>query len=214
MPRQPNWSEAVEHIKNSDKRMAPWIERIGPPNGRVRHEHTIFYSLLRSIIYQQLAGSAASAILGRVDALSPEGRVTPEFIAEASDDMLRSAGLSRNKMAALRDLAAKTLDGTVPTARSIARMSDEVVIEHCTQVKGIGRWTVEMLLMFRLGRLDVLPLDDYGIRKGFQIVYKMPDLPTKEQMIKRAEKWRPWRTVGCWYLWRVVEQTPRAKKKK
>jgi 3-methyladenine DNA glycosylase/8-oxoguanine DNA glycosylase len=209
---QPDWTEAVEHIKHNDKRLAVWMERIGPPNGHGRDKHTIFYSLLRSIIYQQLAGSAASAILGRVDALCPEGRMTPEFIVAASDELLRSAGLSRNKMLALRDLAAKTLDGTVPTARAIARMSDETVIEHCTQVRGIGRWTVEMLLMFRLGRPDVLPLDDYGVRKGFQIVYKMSDLPTKQQMIKRAEKWRPWRTVGCWYMWRIVESVPRAKK--
>lgn len=212
MAKKPDWSEAVEHIKQNDKRLAAWIERIGPPTPRFRHEHTIFYSLLRSIVYQQLAGAAAAAILGRVDALSPNGHITPEFIMEAPDDVLRAAGLSRNKMAALRDLAAKTLDGTVPTARAIARMSDETIIEHCTQVKGIGRWTVEMLLMFRLGRPDVLPVDDYGVRKGFQIVYKMPDLPTKQQMVKRAEKWRPWRTVACWYLWRVVEQKPAGKK--
>jgi 3-methyladenine DNA glycosylase/8-oxoguanine DNA glycosylase len=213
MPRTKDWSEAIEHIKKNDPKLAVWIERIGPANGRMRSEHTIFYSLLRSIVYQQLAGAAAAAILGRVDALCPSGCATPEFIAAASDEVLRSAGLSRNKMAALRDLAAKTLDGTVPSARAVARMSEEAIIEHCTQVKGIGRWTVEMLLMFRLGRPDVLPVDDYGIRKGFQVVYKMRELPKKERMVKLAEKWRPWRTVACWYLWRVAEQAPRAKKK-
>ncbi len=205
MPRQPDWTEAVRHLQRNDKRLAHWIERIGPPHGRVSHEHTIFYSLMRSIVYQQLAGSAASAILAKVNALFPDGRATPEGVAAMSDEALRGAGLSRNKMAAIRDLAAKTLDGTVPNARAMARLSDEVIIERCTEVKGIGRWTVEMMLMFRLGRPDVLAVDDYGIRKGFQLIYKLPDMPTKQQLLKRGEKWRPWRTVACWYMWRALE---------
>ena len=214
MPRQPDWTEAVEHLKQNDKRLARWIERIGPPQGRVSHEHTIFYSLMRSIIYQQLAGSAASSILAKVNALFPNGLATPEGIAETSDEALRGAGLSRNKLAAIRDLAAKTLDGTVPTARAMSRLSDEVIIERCIKVKGIGRWTVEMMLMFRLGRPNVLAVDDYGIRKGFQLIYKLPGLATKQQLQKRGEKWHPWRTVGCYYMWRALEHQKKAKKEK
>jgi 3-methyladenine DNA glycosylase/8-oxoguanine DNA glycosylase len=206
MPRQPDWTEAVEHLKQNDKRLARWIERIGPPAGRVQHQHTIFYSLMRSIVYQQLATSAATSILGKVNALFPGGLATPEAIVAASDEMLRGAGLSRNKMAAIRDLAAKTLDGTVPNARAMARLSDDEIIARCTEVKGIGRWTVEMMLVSRLGRPNVLAVDDYGLRKGFQLIYKLPDLPTKQQMLKRGEKWHPWRTVACWYLWRSLEQ--------
>jgi 3-methyladenine DNA glycosylase/8-oxoguanine DNA glycosylase len=214
MPRQPDWSEAVEHLKQNDKRLAKWIERIGPPDRRVNHAHTIFYALMRSIVYQQLAGGAASAILARVEALFPKGHVTPEGLAATSDEALRGAGLSRNKMAAIRDLAAKTLDGTVPTARAMARLSDETIIERCTEVKGIGRWTVEMMLMFRLGRPDVLAVDDYGIRKGFQLIYKLPNVPTKQQMLARGEKWRPWRTVACWYMWLALEHAPKKKTSK
>jgi 3-methyladenine DNA glycosylase/8-oxoguanine DNA glycosylase len=177
-------------------------------------EHSIFYSLLRAIIYQQLAGKAAAAILGRVDALFPGHEyVHPEDIAGATDEQLRSAGLSRNKMAAIRDLAAKTLDGTVPTLAQIRRMKDQNIIDRLVAVRGIGVWTVEMLLIFRLGRPDVLPVDDYGVRKGFKLSFNMRALPTKKQMLRRGEKWRPYRSVASWYLWRAAEAGPREKKK-
>jgi 3-methyladenine DNA glycosylase/8-oxoguanine DNA glycosylase len=205
--------EATEHLKRVDRRMAHLIERVGPCTLKLRHEHSIFYSLLRSIVYQQLAGKAAAAILGRVDALFPGALATPEQIAAATEEHLRSAGLSQNKMLALKDLAAKTLDGTVPQGSAIDTMSDEKIIEHISQVRGIGRWTVEMLLIFRLGRTDVLPLDDFGVRKGFQRTYRLPGLPTKQQMLKKGEKWKPWRSIASWYLWRAAEQKPALKAK-
>jgi 3-methyladenine DNA glycosylase/8-oxoguanine DNA glycosylase len=206
--------EAVEHLTRADRRMAQLIERVGPCTLKLRHEHTIFYSLLRSIVYQQLAGKAAAAILARVDELFPGALATPEQIAEATEERLRSAGLSRNKMLAVKDLAAKTLDGTVPEGNVIDRMSDEEIIERVSQVRGIGRWTVEMLLIFRLGRADVLPVDDFGVRKGFQRTYRLPDLPTKQQMLKKGEKWKPWRSIASWYLWRAAEDKPTVKTKK
>ena len=206
--------EATEHLKRCDRSLARLIERVGPCTLKLRHEHTIFYSLLRSIVYQQLAGKAAAAILARVDELFPGALATPEQIAEASEERLRSAGLSRNKVLAVKDLAAKTLDGTVPQGSMLDAMSDEEIIEHVSQVRGIGRWTVEMLLIFRLGRTDVLPLDDFGVRKGFQRTYRLPDLPTKQQMLKKGEKWRPWRSIASWYLWRAAEEKPEVKAKK
>ncbi len=193
--------------------MAQLIERTGPCTLKLRHEHTIFYSLLRSIVYQQLAGQAAAAILARVDGLFPGALATPGQIVDATEECLRSAGLSQNKMLALKDLAAKTLDGTVPQGSAIDKMSDEEIIERVSQVRGIGRWTVEMLLIFRLGRTDVLPLDDFGVRKGFQRIYRLPDLPTKQQMLKKGERWKPWRSIASWYLWRAAEEQPAVKAK-
>lgn len=206
-PRQPDLSEAVEHLKNSDPRMAALIDRVGPAGMVIRHHFSIFYTLLRSITYQQLAGAAAAKILARVElCCSNDGKQpTPEQVLAASDEALRGAGLSRNKLAAIRDLAAKTLDGTVPDLKAMRRMTDEEIIERVTQVRGIGRWTVEMLLMFRLGRMDVLPVDDYGVRKGAQVTYRMRKLPNKERLKKVAEKWRPWRSVGSWYMWRAAD---------
>ncbi len=225
-PRQPDFTEAVDHLKNADPKMAALIERVGPCTMQIRHHHSIFYTLMRAITYQQLAGAAAAKILARVEECclaqnSPTLREQrakngtpgsrngtqpiPEQVLAASDEALRAAGLSRNKMAAIRDLAAKTLDGTVPELGAIRSMSDEEIIERITQVRGIGRWTVEMLLIFRLGRRDVLPVDDYGVRKGAQVTYRMRKLPDKKRLTKVAEKWRPWRSIGSWYMWRAVE---------
>src|SRR3954464_6310749 len=214
-PRQPDYTEAVAHLKAADERMAAMIERIGRCELHVRHEHSIFYTLLHSIVYQQLAGSAAAAILARVEAaISKDGeRPTAERLLETPDEILRAAGLSRNKLLAVKDLAAKTLDGTVPSWPAISKMNEEDIVERCVKVRGIGRWTVEMLLIFRLGRLDVLPLDDYGVRKGLQHTYRMRSLPTKKQMIKRAECLRPYRSIASWYFWRVADM-PEFRKKK
>ena len=206
-PRQPDLSEAVVHLRNSDPRMAALIDRVGPSNMVIRHHFSIFYTLLRSITYQQLAGAAAAKIFARVEqCCAPDGKQpTPEQVIAATDEALRGAGLSRNKLAAIRDLAAKTLDGTVPDLKEIRRMDDEEIIERITQVRGIGRWTVEMLLIFRLGRMDVLPVDDYGVRKGAQLTFRMRKLPNKVRLTKVAEKWRPWRSVGSWYMWRALD---------
>jgi DNA-3-methyladenine glycosylase II len=205
MPKTPDYQAAVAHLKKSDAKLRVLIEKVGEPAIKLRHSHTIFYALMRAIVYQQLAGAAAAAILGRLEALADGYEMTPEQLLSLPDERLRGAGLSKNKMAALRDLAAKVLDGTVPTSKQMARMKEEDIIERVTQVRGIGRWTVEMLLIFRLGRMDVLPLDDFGVRKGFQKAYKLKDMPTKKELAARGERWSPWKSVASWYLWRSCE---------
>ncbi len=213
---QPEWSAAVEHLSAADPKLAALITQVGPCAIQIPHHFSIFYSLARSIIYQQLAGAAAAAIMARVEALFPKGRMTPKNLLKMPDDSLRAAGLSQNKLAALRDLAAKCLDGTVPNRRALARMTDEEIIERISQVRGIGRWTVEMMLIFRLGRPNVLPVDDYGVRKGMQRLYRLRELPGKDAMRRRARKWEPWCSVASWYLWRCAELpggSPRAKAK-
>ncbi len=212
MPKQPDYTAAVEHLKQADPKLAALIERVGPCAIKLRHQHTIFYALMRAIIYQQLAGAAAAAILARVDGLNDGYDMTPEILLSLPDERLRGAGLSRNKMEAVRDLARKVLDGTVPTAKQMARMSDEEIIERVTEVRGIGRWTVEMLLIFRFGRMDILPLDDFGVRKGLQKTYRMREMPKKKKMTQIGKKWAPWRSVASWYLWRACEEKSAEKK--
>jgi 3-methyladenine DNA glycosylase/8-oxoguanine DNA glycosylase len=204
-PPQLDWSEAIGQLSAADPKLAALIAQVGPCTVQIPHDFSIFYSLSRSIVYQQLAGAAASAILARVEALFPPGRMTPKKLLEIDDASLRGAGLSQNKLAALRDLASKCLDGTVPNKRELAKMDDEEIIERITQVRGIGRWTVEMMLLFRLGRPNVLPVDDYGVRKGMQRLYKMRELPKKDAMRRRARKWEPWCSVASWYMWRCAE---------
>ncbi len=165
-----------------------------------------FDALAESIAYQQLSGKAAATIFGRVRALFPRRKyLDPEKILATPDESFRAAGLSRSKIAAVKDLAAKTIDGTVPSARAIARMSDEEIILRLTEVRGIGRWTVEMLLLFDLGRPDVWPVDDYGVRKGFAKIFGRRKLPTPKQLMKLGEKWRPYRSVAAWYFWRALD---------
>lgn len=196
--------KAVRAIKKADPKLARVIEAVGPCK-LAPTTWTPFQALLRSIVYQQLSGKAAQTILNRVIALFPHEFPTPEDILGAPDASLRGAGLSQNKLLAVRDLAKKTLEGVVPDRAQLARMDDEVIIEHCTAVRGIGRWTVEMMLMFHLGRPDVLPVADLGIQKGAQRVYGLRKLPKPERLEELAEVWRPWRTVGSWYLWRALE---------
>jgi 3-methyladenine DNA glycosylase/8-oxoguanine DNA glycosylase len=168
--------------------------------------HSLFTALLRSIVYQQLSGKAAATILGRVNRLfAPRRFPTPRELLEISPARLREAGLSAAKTAAVRDLASRTLDGTVPSMARIRRMEDEAIIERLTVVRGIGRWTAEMLLMFRLGRPDILPLADLGVRKGFQITFRTRKLPEPSVMTRRGERWRPYRSVASWYLYRALE---------
>ena len=165
-----------------------------------------FDALAESIAYQQLSGKAAATIFGRVRGLYPKTKwLDPTKVLATPDDALRSAGLSRAKTAAIKDLAAKTIDGTVPSGRALLRMSDDEIIARLTQVRGIGRWTVEMLLLFDLGRPDVWPVDDYGVRKGFAKTFGRRKLPTPKQLIKSGEKWRPYRSVAAWYFWRALD---------
>ena len=165
-----------------------------------------FDALAESIAYQQLSGKAAATIFGRVRALYPKKKwLDPEQLLATPDEILRAAGLSRAKTAALKDLAAKTIDGTVPTGRALIRMSDDEIITRLTAVRGIGRWTVEMLLLFDLGRPDVWPVDDYGVRKGFAKTFGRRKLPTSKQLMKFGEKWRPYRSAAARYFWRALD---------
>jgi 3-methyladenine DNA glycosylase/8-oxoguanine DNA glycosylase len=218
MPKKLDHINACEHLSRVDKQLGRIIAKSGDCRLMKETTQSIFAALLESIVYQQLNGKVAATILGRVKALFPEnsqklrtrrglvdGFPTPEQILEASEERLRSAGLSRNKMLAIRDLAAKTVDGTVPTVQRAHRMSDDELIERLVEVRGIGRWTVEMLLIFRLGRPDVLPVDDYGVRKGFAKMKKMAELPKPKELAAYGEKWKPYRSVAAWYLWRAAE---------
>jgi DNA-3-methyladenine glycosylase II len=170
-----------------------------------------FDALAESIAYQQLSGKAAATIFGRVRALYPKRKwLDPEQLLATPDETLRAAGLSRAKTAALKDLAAKTIDGTVPSGRALIRMTDDEIVMRLTTVRGIGRWTVEMLLLFDLGRPDVWPVDDYGVRKGFAKTFGRRKLPTPKQLMKFGEKWRPYRSVAAWYFWRALDAPDKA----
>ncbi|HVW77533.1 MAG TPA: DNA-3-methyladenine glycosylase [Alloacidobacterium sp.] len=205
---------ACRELSAADPKLGELIERAGPFTMKLKSQHSPFEALLESIIYQQLHGKAAAAILRRLLTLFGEIHPSPEHLLGASDDMLRSAGLSAGKSKALRDLAAKTIDGTVPTLLQIRRMSDEEIVERLTEVRGIGKWTVEMLLIFRLGRPNVFPITDYGVRKGFSLTFKkLPKnkpfdasmLAKPEEMLRRGKRWEPWRSVASWYLWRACD---------
>jgi DNA-3-methyladenine glycosylase II len=201
-----NHEDAHQHIAATDPRIAGLIAR--SPRYNIKPAPLIrpFDALAESIAYQQLSGKAAATIFGRVRALYPRRKyLDPKKILATPDESFRAAGLSRSKIAAVKDLAAKTIDGTVPSARAIARMSDEEIILRLTEVRGIGRWTVEMLLLFDLGRPDVWPVDDYGVRKGFAKTFGKRKLPTPKQLMKLGDKWRPYRSIAAWYFWRALD---------
>ena len=170
-----------------------------------------FDALAESIAYQQLSGKAAGTIWKRVRALYPEKKyLDPKAVLKTPDRKLRSTGLSRSKVAALKDLAAKTIDGTVPTTTALAKMSDEEIVERLIQVRGIGRWTVEMLLLFDLARPDVWPIHDYGVRKGFAKTFGKRKVPTPKQLLEHGKKFAPHRSVAAWYFWRALDNDGRA----
>ena len=197
---------ACRHLSEADPAMGALISRVGEFTMRPAPTRSLFQSLVRSIVYQQLSGNAAGTILGRVIRLfAPKRFPTPRDLLEVPPERLRAAGLSTAKTAALKDLAARALDGTVPSLPRVRRMTDEEIVEQLTTVRGIGRWTVEMLLIFKLGRPDVLPLGDLGVRKGFALTLGKRKLPEPAAMIRRGERWRPYRSVASWYLWRALE---------
>lgn len=199
-------ARAHRHLSASDPRLAALIA--GSRRYEIKPAISIrpFDALAESIAYQQLSGKAAATIFGRVRALYPKRKwLDPEKLLATPDEKLRAAGLSRAKTAALKDLAAKTIDGTVPSGRALIRMSDDEIIARLTTVRGIGRWTVEMFLLFDLGRPDVWPVDDYGVRKGFAKIFGKRKLPTPKQLMKLGEKWRPYRSVAAWYFWRALD---------
>jgi DNA-3-methyladenine glycosylase II len=206
--------EAVLHLRAADAKLAALMERAGEFTLKLGHTGTPFSSLLESILYQQLHGKAAATIHGRVRDLYGADDPSPGALLATPEEQLRACGVSGNKIRALRDLAERTLDGTVPTLAAIKKMTDEEIVKRLTAVRGIGPWTVEMLLIFRLGRANVFPVTDYGVRKGFLLTFgRAPktravataDLPTAEAMHRRAKKWAPWRSVASWYLWRACD---------
>jgi len=208
-----NPQQAIAHLRARDQKLAVLIDRVGAFTLRLDASPSPFESLVESILYQQLHGKAAATIHRRVrDYFS--GDPTPQQLLSTPDEPLRAAGVSFNKIKALRDLAARTLDGTVPAHAAILKMSDADIVERLTAVRGIGSWTVEMLLIFRLGRPDVLPVTDYGVRKGYALTFqRVPrsrpleaaDLPKPDVVFRRGLRWAPFRSVASWYLWRACD---------
>jgi len=197
---------AIERLSQSDKVLAGLIRRVGPCRLEARRSASPFQALVQSVAHQQLNGTAAKTILKRVIAIYPGRKFpAPEDLLATPDEQLRGAGLSRAKTAALKDIAAKTLEGIVPSSRAIARMSNEEILERLTAIRGVGPWTVEMLLMFQLGRLDVLPATDFGVRKGFALTYRRKELPAPSELLEHGKRWRPYRTIASWYLWRALD---------
>ncbi len=197
-------AEATAEIARRDPVMAELIEGLGPPRLRSRRQPGAFAALVRAIAYQQLAGGAATAIHGRFLALF-HGELTPKAVLATPERRIRQSGMSAAKAASIRDLATKIADGTVPLAR-LGRMSDDEIIRRLSEVRGIGRWTAEMFLIFQLGRLDVWPVDDLGVRKGYAIAYDMAQLPTPKELETLGDRFRPYRTVVAWYCWRAVHE--------
>jgi DNA-3-methyladenine glycosylase II len=198
--------KAVARLRRVDPKLGALIKRAGPFTLTPQKMHSPFQALFRAIVYQQLSGKAAETIMGRVLAHFPKRNgLRPQAVLETPDQAFRAAGMSQAKVAGLKDLAAKTLDGTVPTLAKLVKMDDEEIISRLVQVRGIGVWSVEMLLMFRLGRPDVLPVGDLGVRRGFQLTYGLCELPPPKELLAYGELWRPYRSVASWYMWRAVE---------
>ncbi|HWZ95323.1 MAG TPA: hypothetical protein VNW30_09030 [Opitutaceae bacterium] len=198
---------AVAHLRASDAVLGALIDRVGPLDLGLKSAHSLFEAMLRSIVYQQLHAKAASTILGRVLVeLARHGGAKPEALARVSDAALRGAGLSANKLLALRDLAAKCMEGTVPSLKEARKLGDDELVTRLTLVRGIGPWTVHMLLIFYLGRPDVMPTSDFAIRAGFKKLYTKRKDPTPETILKHARRWQPYRSVASWYLWRSLDE--------
>jgi 3-methyladenine DNA glycosylase/8-oxoguanine DNA glycosylase len=199
-----NYTTSVRYLKRVDPILAAVIESVGPCRIRVTSEGTHFQALTRSIVFQQLSGKAAATILSRVTALFPGATPTPEAVQATNDEQLRAAGLSRQKISYLRDLSSKVASGALPLD-AVETMDDDDLIDHLVQVKGIGRWTAQMFLMFRLGRRNVLPELDLGIQNAIRRAYRMRKRPTPKQVKRVGAKWAPHSTVACWYLWRSLD---------
>jgi DNA-3-methyladenine glycosylase II len=196
---------ACRTLGRADPALAGFMRRVGPLRLRADSFSSPYEALLESIVYQQITGAAAASILARVRSLGGGALPPPEAVRAMTLHRLRGAGLTRAKAEAIRDLAARVLDGTVPPLRTLRRLDDEQIVDRLTSIRGIGRWTAEMLLIFRLGRPDVLPATDYAIRKAAQRVWRLRPLPAPREVLARGEAWRPYRSAASWYLWRVIE---------
>ena len=199
-------AKAVAHLKAGDPKMAAIIDMVGPFRMELKHSRSLFGALAEAIVYQQLSNKAAATIYSRVEALYPDapGGFTPRHILKTPDEALRGCGLSRAKVLAVQDLARRVEEGELPTLDVAQDIPDSELIERLVTVRGIGRWSAEMFLMFRLGRPDVLPLDDYSLRKAYAKAFHKRALPSPRALEKAGQKWRPYRTVASWYLWRVL----------
>jgi len=198
---------ASKHLSRVDRILARVIRKVGPVNVTPPRGMSPFMSLVHAVAHQQLTGKAAKTILGRVLALYPGKKFpAPADLLATPHRKLRAAGFSRAKVKSVKDIAAKTIAGVVPpTCRAMVKMSDEEIVERLTSVRGVGKWTVEMLLIFTLGRPDVWPVDDYGVRKGLALLFKLSELPTKKETLEFGERWRPHRSAAAWYLWRACD---------
>ena len=205
---------AIPYLRQCDPRLAEWIDRIGDLKYPAPPVREPYIALLEIIAHQQLAGAAARAIWARVLGLFKDGVPSAKRLVKMSEAQLRSAGLSRSKALAMKDICARVNDGTIPSAALIGQLSDGEIFERLTQVRGVGPWSVDMLMMFTLRRPDIMPVTDYGARKGFQVLYRKRALPTPKQLLKLTEKWRPHRSVAALYLWRIAETAKKPKKKK
>ena len=206
-------AQAFDHLSKRDRKLGAWMKRIGylEPQASWRKPFDPVDALARAILYQQLSGKAASTIVGRVEAAIGSSRLHFDTLGRIDDATLRACGVSGNKSLALRDLAAREANGEIPTLRQMSTMHQDDIVAALVPVRGIGRWTVEMMLMFRLGRPDVLPVDDLGIRKGAQRVDKLEEMPTPKELLARGERWGPYRTYASQYLWRIADAATQAK---
>jgi DNA-3-methyladenine glycosylase II len=206
-PRTPDWSHALRHLRKHDPVMGNLVARVGPCTLHPRRDY--FVVLCKSIFTQQISTKVATTLFGRFRDQFPMRRPTPQrvatFLSNGNDDLIRTCGLSRQKRAYVLDLAQRFCSGDIPTRR-FARMSDDEIIETLTQVNGVGRWTAEMFLIFVLNRPDVLPVDDLGVRDGAKLVYGLKERPIAKDLLALGERWRPYRTIATWYLWRGLAQ--------
>ncbi|WP_407352299.1 DNA-3-methyladenine glycosylase family protein [Luteimonas sp. R10] len=216
MPRHRRGFDTVQaraHLERRDRRLGAWMKRIGvlAPEPRWRRPFDPVDALARAILYQQLSGKAAATIVGRVEAAIGSRRLHADTLGRVDDAALRACGVSGNKALALRDLSAREMRGEIPTLRQMSVLHQDEIVAALTPIRGIGRWTVEMMLMFRLGRPDVLPVDDLGIRKGAQTVDRLEAMPTPKELLARGERWGPYRTYASLYLWRIADFATGAK---
>ena len=204
---------ARAHLEKRDRKLGTWMRRLGPiePDPRWRKPFDPVDALARAILYQQLSGKAAATIVGRVETAIGSDRFHCDTLARCDDATIRACGVSGNKLLALRDLAAREARGEIPTLRQMATLDNDAIIAALVPVRGIGRWTVEMMLMFRLGRPDVLPVDDLGIRKGAQRVDRLDEMMKPKELLERGERWGPYRTYASLYLWKIADAASSAK---
>lgn len=198
---------AYDHLARRDRKLGAWMKRIGAidPDPRWRKPFDPVDALARAILYQQLSGKAAATIVGRVETAIASDRFHCDTLARCDDATIRACGVSGNKLLALRDLAAREARSEIPALRRMSTMDNDAIVDALVPVRGIGRWTVEMMLMFRLGRADVLPIDDLGIRKGAQVVDKLDAMLPPKMLAERGERWGPYRTYASLYLWRIAD---------